>query len=307
MKNQPALNWLIPLVGILALVTALAGLFWPVAGSPVTFTSLHGMAVEMYGQSLYRYDSLFSGAAFRGTDAVTLILGLPLLILGAMLYRRGSLRGGLLLGGTLAYFLYNGVSMAFGAAYNSLFLLYTALFSASLFAFVLSLASIDLDALPAHVSEHMPRRGIAVFLFVAGLLTSVVWLSDILVSLTQGRVPELLAGYTTMVTYVIDLGVIVPAALLSGFLLLRRAALGYLLAPSLLLLCAMIGAIVVGQTLMQLSAGVAFAPGQLIGMVGSWVILSGFAAALTLAYFRNISEAAPERSSDTAETYSVQA
>ena len=54
MKNQPALNWLIPLVAILALVTALAGLFWQDAGSPFTFTSLHSLAVEMYGQGLYR-------------------------------------------------------------------------------------------------------------------------------------------------------------------------------------------------------------------------------------------------------------
>ena len=99
MKNQPALNWLIPLVAILALVTALAGLFWQDAGSPFTFRSLHSLAVEMYGQGLYRYDTLFSGAAFRGTDAVTLPIGLPLLIIATLLYRGGSLRGSLLLSG----------------------------------------------------------------------------------------------------------------------------------------------------------------------------------------------------------------
>ncbi len=57
--------------------------------------------------------------------------------------------------------------MAFRAAFNPLFLVYGALFSASLFAFVLALTGIDLQTLPAHLAPQMPRRTIAAFLFVA--------------------------------------------------------------------------------------------------------------------------------------------
>jgi hypothetical protein len=45
-----------------------------------------------------------------------------------VLYRRGSLRGRLLLIGILTYFLYVYASIAFGAAYNALFLVYVGLF-----------------------------------------------------------------------------------------------------------------------------------------------------------------------------------
>ena len=54
---------------------------------------------------------------YKSQDAVTLILGIPLLVLLTLFYRRGSLRGGLLTG-MLAYFLYVYVSMAFNAAYK---------------------------------------------------------------------------------------------------------------------------------------------------------------------------------------------
>jgi hypothetical protein len=181
MKNQPALNWLIPLVAILALVTALAGLFWQDAGSPFTFTSLHGLAVEMYGQGLYRYDTLFSGAAFRGTDAVTLLIGLPLLIIATLLYRGGSLRGSLLLSGALAFFLYNGALMTLRAAYNILFLLYVAIFLASLFAFVLALAAIehhdyrDLHPPASNEARLLREADMLEMLGVVGLVGEFVW------------------------------------------------------------------------------------------------------------------------------------
>ena len=58
------------------------------------------------------------------------------------------------LSGVLAYFLYNYGSMAIGAAYNSLFLIYVALFSASLFGLVLVLTSLAVQALPAHFSRE---------------------------------------------------------------------------------------------------------------------------------------------------------
>jgi hypothetical protein len=45
MKQQSALNWLVPLIAVLAVVSAGAGLFWQDEGSPYTFTTLYGEAV----------------------------------------------------------------------------------------------------------------------------------------------------------------------------------------------------------------------------------------------------------------------
>jgi hypothetical protein len=297
MRPQPALTWLIPLVGLLALIAACAGLLWPADGGPYTFTTLHGQRVQLDGRGLYRHDTRFSAATFRGTDAVTLVVGLPLLALAFRSYWRGSLRGGLFLAGMLAYFLYVGASMTFGAAFNGLFLVYTALFSASLFAFIYILAAVGLPELSARVSPALPRRGLAVFLFIAGLGTLGLWLSDLIGPLMAGRAPELLGPYTTMFTYGFDSALITPAAILAGVCLWRRAPLGYLLAPPLLILCVLNGVVVLASTVAQTMAGIIFPLGVYIGMLGSWVVMGAFALGLTITFFRSLTEAALPTSS----------
>src|SRR5690349_19107342 len=107
MQPSKAVMWLSILIAALAALAALVGLFWHDAGSPFAVTTLRGETVQMYGQGLYRYETLRDGAGFRGVDLFALVVAIPLLMLGTQLYRRGSLRGGLLLTGTLAYFLYN--------------------------------------------------------------------------------------------------------------------------------------------------------------------------------------------------------
>ncbi len=169
------LSWLI---AVLALVAAGIGLFWQDGGTSFSFTTLHGQIVQIYGQGLYRYDIPITAVGFKAADAVTLVLAIPLLVLFSLLYQRGSLKGGLLLTGVFAYFLYNYGSMAIGAAYNTLFLVYVALFSASLFGLVLSLMSFNMQTLPTHFSKQLPRRGIGMFLIVSGVLLLLVWLGN---------------------------------------------------------------------------------------------------------------------------------
>ena len=97
-------------------------MFWQDGGSPFPFTTLRGQPAQIYGQGLYRYDSVLIATGYRVADAFTLVVAIPLLVLAVLLYRRSSLIGRLLLTGTLEYFAYNYGSLAFGAAYNNLFL-----------------------------------------------------------------------------------------------------------------------------------------------------------------------------------------
>lgn len=228
MKYQSTLRWLIPLIGILALVAAGTGLFYQTDGQQYPFTSHRGEEVMIYGQGLYAYDTLSSAAQAKANDLVTLVLGLPLLAVSTWLAFRSSLRGQLLLTGTLGFFLYTYISMAFLAAFNALFLVYTALYSLSLFAFILSMMSFDLETLPEHFSERLPRHWIAGLLFFVGAFLSLAWLGRILPPILQNQTP-LLENATTMVIQAMDLGLILPLAVLAGILLLKRSAWGYLL------------------------------------------------------------------------------
>ena len=106
MKSQTAINWLIPTITILVIITAGAGLFWQGEGGSYAFTTLYGETVQIYGQGTYEHDTIFSAGASKGADLVALFVALPLLIVAFVLYRRGSLRGGFLLASTLAFYLY---------------------------------------------------------------------------------------------------------------------------------------------------------------------------------------------------------
>jgi hypothetical protein len=295
-KASNTVIWLSSLIVLLALIAAGVGLFWQDGGGSFSFTTLRGQSVEMYGRGLYRYDTSFVGAGNRGTDVVTLFLGIPLLVVSTVLYRRGSLRGGLLLTGALTWFLYVSASYALGAvAYNNLFLVYVALFSASLFAFVPAFTSIDAHALSSYFSSRMPRRGPAFFMFASGLLTLFVWLIKPTTALIQGRPPEHLGPYSTLFTNAVDMAIIVPAAFVAGSLILGRNPLGYLIAVPLLVLEAMLAPLIMAQTVSQVQAGVSFTPGEMVGPIAGFVVLGLLAIWFIVAILRNISEFAPSR------------
>ena len=227
-KMAPVLKWLIPAIIILALIAALAGL-WPGEGQPYSLTNFRGEEVTINARGLYYWDTLSSAAQAQANDLVMLVLGLPLLAISFWLTLRGSLRGRLLLTGTLGFTLYTYITMCFGAAYNPFFLVYVALFSLSLFAFILSMMSFDLQTLPAHFSEKLPRRGIAALLFFAAAFLGLAWLGRIAPTIFGDQIPPL-ENVTSMFIQAMDLGIIVPMCIIAGVLLLRRAAWGYLLA-----------------------------------------------------------------------------
>ena len=213
---------------VLTLVATLAGI-WPGEGTSYPLTNFRGEQVTINARGLYYWDTVSSAAQTQANDLVTLVLGLPLLAISFWLTLRGSLRGRLMLTGTLAFILYTYITMCFGAAYNKLFLIYVALFSLSLFAFILSMMSFDLKTLPAHFSEKLPRGWISGLLFLAAAFLSLAWLGRVAATFTTGAIPAL-ENTTSMFIQVMDLGIVVPLCVLSGLLLLRRSAWGYLLA-----------------------------------------------------------------------------
>lgn len=228
MKMNPALKILIPAIFILTLAAVLGGL-WPAQGQAFEITNFRGEQVKINARGLYYWDTVSSVAQMQANDLVTLVLGLPMLAVSFWMSLKGSLRGRLLMTGTLAFILYTYITMCFGAAYNAFFLVYVAIFSASLFAFILSMMSIDLTNLPARFSSRLPRKGIAGLLFFAAAFLTLAWLGRIAATFAPGAVPAL-DNVTSMFIQVMDLGLIVPLCILSAILLLRKEAWGYLLA-----------------------------------------------------------------------------
>jgi hypothetical protein len=294
MKQQPALNWLIPLIAVLALFAAGIGLFYPNEGSQFSFTAVRGETVQIWGQGWYRYDTPIGALSFKAGDLITLFLAIPVLLVSFILYRQGSLRGGLLLTGTLSYFLYAYISLGFGATYNNLFLVYTLIFSASLFGLILALTSFDVQALPAHFAETLPRRGIGIFLVISGTILSLIWIVlSIAPALLQGKAPPEAYFYTTFMTGILDIGIVAPALLVAGVLILRRAPLGYLLASTMLVFTCILGPSLTAGGIIQIIEEV-ITVGQAMSFTVPFVILALIALGLTIRLFRSFSEAGPQ-------------
>ncbi len=242
----------------------------------------------MYGQGIYHNDPYFSGPILRGTDAITLFVAIPLLAVAIAFYLRGSLRGTIFLSSMLAYFLYDSASLAFGVAYNQLFPLYLAFFSSSLFAFILAFRSIDSEKLVSHATPGLPNRGIAILLLVAAADCSSPGHQHVS-ALIKGEVAAI-ASYTTAVTYILDLGIIVPALILASIYLLQRKPLGYLLGLNLIILLALMGLVVTAQTVAQSLAGITLSAGEFIGKAGSFMVLAIIAIFLIVRFFHHVTE-----------------
>lgn len=289
MKQNTALNWLVPLIAIIATVMACVGIFSNDSNAPGLFTTVYGDSVELYGRGIYSHDSSFVATLMKGTDITTLFIAIPLLLIGYLYYRRGSLRGSMLLTSMLVYFLYIGVTYTFSVIFNTMFLFYVALFSTGLFATIIAFSTFDVSSLVSRLTPNAPRKGMAIFLIVAGLSTLMLWLSELIGPLLNGTAPANLGPYTTMFTHGFDSAVITPATVVTGIYLLRKNSLGYLFAVPLLILCSLIGVAVITQTITQALNGIIFPIPVYIGMVGSWVVMGLFAVTLSVRFFRNIS------------------
>lgn len=262
MPTQRILNWLVPIIGGLATVAALAGL-WPASGTPYPLTTFRGEQVMVNARGLYYWDTVSSAAQMQANDAVMLALGVPLLAVSHTLSRRGSLRARLLLAGTLGFILYTYLTMCVGAQYNPLFLVYTALFSLSLFALIIVISSFDLATLPSHFADNLPHGPIAILLFLTAAFLTVAWLGRIAASFGPDAIPAL-ENTTSMFIQALDLAIIAPLGVLGGSLLLRRHAVGYLLAAIGLAKFLTLGTAVSLMAWNMARVGVAISPAELV-------------------------------------------
>lgn len=228
-KYSKTINILVMAIGILSAIACAVGLFSTGGPGEYVFTSLHGESVKIYGLGLYQNDSVSLVAQGKAGDLVTLMMGIPLLLGSLYLKNKGSFRGKLMLTGTLGYFLYTYTSYAFLWNYNPFFILYVVLMSMSLYAFILNFMSFDIEKVPAMFGEKLPVKFLAGFQFFVGIAIGLMWLAKVAPTIVGHAVPVGLEHYTTLVIQGMDLGIIVPTAILSAILLLKRKPMGYLL------------------------------------------------------------------------------
>jgi hypothetical protein len=262
--KQPWINGLALLVAGLALVATGGGILTAFGQNHRTFLSLSGETVNIQGGGLYGHESVSMAAQGVGMDLVTLLVATPLLLVTCYFAARGSLRGRLLRIGAFWYFTYSYLVILFGVNFNRFFLIYAALLSASLLGLILSVLSVDVAGLPAHVSPRFARRTTAWVLIGVSSMFALLWLGRILPSLLSGKPPVGLDSYTTLSVQAADLGIVIPISILVGVLLLRRQPAGYLFAFPVVLFLATMGMGMVGMVTAMTAMGTVVGPADLV-------------------------------------------
>jgi hypothetical protein len=285
------LGWI---VVVLAGIAAAVGLFSAGGPGASEVTSLREQATDLYGAGLYRFDSVLIGVGNRGTDAVTLFLEVPALAVALVAYRRGSLRGAIALVGILGWTLYYYASMSLYTAYNRRFPVYVVVFAASLFALPMAFASVDGEAFARSFPSRPSRVALMTYLGALAAALTLAWAPALLAGSLSGTLPARLGAYSTEVTWALDLAVVVPAVAATAVLLYRRVPLGPLAATAMLAVNVALGLALLGQNVAQLLAHVPMTPGERVGGMASFAVMTVVAGVLLGRLVRRLPSGRPD-------------
>lgn len=232
MKHKKTLLILVILITILSGIAVLTGVVSNEGEESHKYESIRGETVEIYGRGIYRHMSKEVAIQGIAQDYVTLLLGIPGLIIALIFALRGSLKARFVLSGITGYFLVTYLFYTAMAMYNHLFLVYAALIGLSFFAFFLSLYSFDITGIKDYFKKDAAVLFGGAFLVFNAVMIALLWLSVIISPLLEGTVyPSSLEHYTTLIVQGFDLGLLLPAAVVIGILALRKRPLGYLFTP----------------------------------------------------------------------------
>ncbi len=219
-------------IALVAGVAAGAGVFLRGDGSTATGTSIRGEQYQYATTGVYRWNAERIVAEGVGWDVLTLFVAVPMLLLALPGVARGSLRSRLLAIGVLGYLWYQYLMYAMFWALGPLFPVFIVLFPACAAAIVWIVTTIDVSSLPAAFGERLPRHAMAGFSFFIGGMLVLMWSQRIATGLSGDLAGAGLLGSTTLSVQALDLGVIVPLAIVTGVTALKRMPVSYLLVPA---------------------------------------------------------------------------
>lgn len=217
-------------VALLAGVTAGLGVFARGDGTYETVTSPRGVTYPMATSGIYAYNSQQVVAEGLGWDVFTLFVAVPAMLAGAYFVARGSFRGRLFALGLLAYFAYQYLEYSVGWAFGPLFVLFIAIFAASLAGLLWLGVSVARDGVEGRFADRFPGRAFALPVVTLAVLLSLLWFQRIAVGLGGDLASAGLYGETTMVVQALDLGLVVPISLLVAVMAWRGSPAGRALA-----------------------------------------------------------------------------
>jgi hypothetical protein len=252
-QNQRAMAAFAVVVALLAAAAAALGVFARGDGSYETVTSVRGVTYAMATDGVYAYNAQRVVSEGVGWDVFTLFVAVPAMLVAAAFVAAGSFRGRLFALGLFGYFLYQYLEYAMTWAFGPLFPLFILTFAAGLVGLVWFGATVAGDGIADRFGDDFPGRPFAVISTLMAAFLVVMWTGRIAAGLGGDLKTAGLEGETRLVVQALDLGLVVPTALVIAALAWRRTAVGHVLASVYVVTSVAMSAAIVA---MLVSAGV---------------------------------------------------
>jgi hypothetical protein len=213
--------WLSLLLAALLAVTACGGLFWP---------------------ATYARETRTYAAEGVGGDAFNLAVVLPVLIISAVLARRGAMAARLVWMGALVFLVYDFVFYTLAVHFNSLFLVYCAVWGLSFYLLAVSIPALPVAEIATAYGPRAPVTLTAIMFLWIVVSAGGHWLTESVPAVLSGGVPKSVVdqGLLTDPAAVLDLPLLLPGLVITAILLLRRRPLAFVLGPIFLALAILV-------------------------------------------------------------------
>lgn len=281
MKHRKTITALVILIVLFSAVAASTGIFSGEGEGTYSYTSIRGETIPIYGRGVYKHMSADVAIQGIAQDVVTLFIAIPVLILVLIGALKGSHRSRYLLAGTAMYFFVTYLFYMAMGMYNRLFLVYAALIGLSFFTLFLVLCQEEWKGLKDRFTGRAPAKFAGGFLVFNAIAITLLWLSVVVPPLLDGSVyPDSLDHYTTLIVQGYDLGLLLPLAIVSGILLIRRKDPGYLAGTTYLVFLSLLMTALTAKLIAMAINGVSVVPAILI--IPLFALMSIFCSVLML-------------------------
>lgn len=203
---------------------------------PIVILMVTCSSIGILNKDLYSKQALDWLLQTIGQDISNIFCVAPILLLSAFFASKGNKNAKIIWIGTMITNIYSYVIYCFAVYFNSLFHVYCLILGLSIFSAINFFIKNVNDDFKSWYTEKAPTKIIGVFLFILAFVFSIMWLSDSLTGALTNRVPESIIkdNLITNPVQALDFSFYIPLMFISSFMVIKKKALGYLLAPMML-------------------------------------------------------------------------
>lgn len=223
----------------------------------------------------------------RGQDWIDLLLITPAFIVTSILAYRENKAALLVWGGVVLYLIYTFTIFSFSVHFNSMFVVYCVILGLSFYAFIYFVYVIlKSDYINDRLISNSLSKAMGIYFISVSCIFYLLWLSEVIPAMINNDTPQTIidASLPTNPVHVLDLAVVLPGIFVTGFQVLKRRSIGFVLAPVVLTFFILMDLTIAMLIVMMVAKGF---EGSMI-VAGVMTVLALVSAWLLVGYFRSL-------------------